>query len=116
MHLSKDNTMRKTIGALVLAAIAGISSNCAKPLTLNQNSQNQNFTCQPNDARIKEAAKYTMLLEKHPQFAERGWPLPYDITDWKHVRCLDQILRGNSDGRYGIMLDGEDYIIIETTH
>ncbi len=108
--------MRKTIGALVLAAIAYISSNCAKPLTLNPNSQNQNFTCQPNRATIKEAEKYIKRLEKHPQFAERGLPLPYDIGDRKHVRCLDQILRGYSDGRYGIMLYEEDYIIIEVVH
>ena len=108
--------MGKTLGTLVLAVIAGISSNCAKPLTLNQNSQNQNFTCLPNRATINEARKYIRDIEKNPHLAANGLPLPYDVTDKQYVRCLDQILRSYQDGRYGVVLDGEDYIIIEVIH
>ena len=108
--------MRRTLGALVLAAIAGISSNCAKPLTLNPNSQNQNFTCQPNRATIEETAKYIMLLEERPNLAAQGFPLPYDVTDKQHVKCLDEVLKNFNGGKYGITLVGEDYIIMEMIH
>ena len=100
--------MRKTLGTLVLAVIAGISLGCAKPQI-----QNEVTECKPTREMVKEAAKYIMAFKEKPNLAAKGLLLPYDVTDNQHVRCLDQILRNYEDGRYGILSNGEEYIIIE---
>ena len=100
--------MRKTLGTLVLAIIACISSSCAKPQI-----QNEIAECRPTREMVKEAAKYIILLEEQPQLAAKGLPLPYSMVVKQHVRCLDQTLRSFGDGRYGVLTYDEGYMVIE---